>query len=131
MHIKVKDLERAVEFYTGLLGLEVTERVGNAYAFLSAGEMHHDIALQHVGPDATVPGRQAIGLFHTAFEVPDKRSFAETYFRVKEAGVAVGPTDHRISWAMYFPDPSGNGVEVYCDTRGEPDGVDASSVTTG
>ena len=123
MHIKVRNLEEAAAFYTHFLGLQVTERVGNTYVFLTTGKMHHDVALQRVSENAPLPARHAVGLYHVAFEVPDKRTFAETYCTLMRAGVSVVTTDHHISWAMYFSDPSGNGVEVYCDTRGEPDGA--------
>lgn len=123
IHIKVRDLGEATDFYVRFLGLQVTERVGNAYVFLTAGGMHHDVALQRVSGNAPLPTNYAVGLYHTAFEVQDKRSFAETYWTLTQAGVPVVITDHRISWAMYFSDPSGNGVEVYCDTRREPAGA--------
>lgn len=51
--------------------------------------------------------------------MPDKKSFAQAYQQLIEAGIAVGPVDHRISWAMYFDDPDGNGLEIYYDTRAE------------
>lgn len=122
-HIKVGNLEEATDFYTRFLSLRVTERVGSRYAFLTAGEMHHDVALQGVGPSAPLPERHAVGLYHVAFEVKDKRAFAEVYRQLTQAGVPVAATDHRISWALYLSDPSGNGVEIYCDTRSEPDGA--------
>ena len=121
-HIKVRDLDRAIDFYTHFLSLNFVERVGNAYAFLSSGTFHHDIALQNVGLEAPQPSSHGIGLYHVAFEVPDKRSFALAYRALKEAGVSVGAVDHLISWAMYFDDPDGNGVEIYWDTRQEPSG---------
>lgn len=123
VHLKVRDLDRAIAFYTKFLGLSLTERVDDSYAFLTTGRHHHDVALQNVGPHAPLPGRYATGLFHVAFEVPDKRAFAAAYRQLVEAGVPVGPTDHRISWALYFSDPDGNGVEVYCDTQQEQGGV--------
>lgn len=123
VHIKVSDIDEATDFYTRFLSLRVTERVGNNFVFLTAGKMHHDIALQYVGSNAPSPSRHAVGLYHTAFEVPDKRALAQSYRNLKQAGVCVTATDHRISWALYLNDPSGNGVEIYCDTRNEPDGV--------
>jgi catechol 2,3-dioxygenase len=116
-HLKVRDLERAVAFYSNALGLEVTEIVDDRYAFLTDGVMHHAIALQRVGEHAQTPRRQDTGLYHIAFEVPDKSSFARALLRLHEAGVSVGTVDHLISWAMYFTDPDGNGLEIYVDTR--------------
>ena len=69
-HLKVRDLERAISFYEEFLGLEVVERVGNSYAFLTSGEMHHEIALQNAGPDALARPPGATGLYHVDFEVP-------------------------------------------------------------
>jgi catechol 2,3-dioxygenase len=78
--------------------------------------------LQQVGPDAPQPPAHGTGLYHIAFEVPDRRSFAEAYRTLKEAGIRVATVDHFISWAMYFDDPDGNGLEIYCDSRHLPGG---------
>src|SRR5690349_11407037 len=72
-HLKVRDLQRSIDFYTRFLGLNVTEVVGNHYAFLTAGTYHHEIALQNVGSGAPQPPSRGTGLYHVAFEVPDKR----------------------------------------------------------
>ncbi len=122
-HLKVRDLDRAVAFYTRFLNLHETERVGNQYAFLTGGAPHHEIALQHVGPDAPSPPVRGTGLYHVAFEVPTARDFATAYQALTAAGVSVAPVDHLISWAMYFDDPDGNGLEIYWDTRERPEGA--------
>jgi catechol 2,3-dioxygenase len=122
-HLKVRDLDRATAFYTHYFSLELVERVGDSYVFLTGSEMHHEIALQFVGPYAPSPAREGIGLYHVAFEVPDKVSFAKAYKSLTDNGVEVATVDHCISWAMYFEDPDGNGLEIYWDARNEPDGV--------
>ena len=123
-HLKVRDLDRAVAFYKEFLGLKSTEGVGNHYAFLASPHngMHHEVALQAVGPRA--PGQHPLGtgLYHVAFEVPDRRSLAEAYFKLADAGISVAAVDHLISWAIYFSDPDGNGLEVYWDARETPGG---------
>ena len=121
-HLKVRDLNRAIAFYTELLGLKVTEVVNDQYAFLTDGTMHHAMALQNVGEHAPIPTRGSTGLYHIAFEVPDKASFVRALAHLQQAGVSVGTVDHLISWAMYFTDPDGNGLEVYVDTRNAPGG---------
>jgi len=121
-HLKVRNLERSIDFYTGFFDLQIVERVGDHYVFLSGGNFHHEIALQHVGNHAPQPPVSGTGLYHVAFEVPDKRSFALAYKTLTDADVQVGPVDHLISWAMYFDDPDGNGLEIYWDTRREPHG---------
>jgi catechol-2,3-dioxygenase len=40
VHLKVADLERALEFYCGVLGFETTSRFGGEAAFVSAGGYH-------------------------------------------------------------------------------------------
>jgi len=121
-HLKVRDLDRAIEFYTRFFSLNLVERVGDLYAFLTGGEFHHEIALQNVGPDAPQPHPAGTGLYHIAFEAPDRRSLALAYKKLTEAGIRVAPVDHLISWAIYFDDPDGNGLEIYWDTRDEPGG---------
>jgi catechol 2,3-dioxygenase len=96
--------------------------VGHQYAFLTSGDLHHEIALQNVGPNAPQPHSCSTGLYHVAFEVPDRASLALAYRNLTEAGVPVATVDHLISWAIYFSDPDGNGLEIYWDTRGEPGG---------
>jgi catechol 2,3-dioxygenase len=122
-HLKVRDLDRAIEFYTRFFSLKLVERVGDHYAFLTGNEVHHEIALQNVGPNAPQPSPHGTGLYHVAFEVPDRHSLALAYQTLTQAGVSVAPADHLISWAIYFNDPDGNGLEIYWDTRGEPEGA--------
>lgn len=124
VHLKVRDLQKAVDFYMKFFDLEVTEIVGDHYAFLSGCSLHHEIALQQVGTDAPQPPRSSTGLYHVAFEVPDKEAFALAYQNLTEAGIPVYPVDHLISWALYFSDPDGNGLEIYVDTRQESHGRD-------
>jgi len=44
VHLKVADLQRALNFYSGVLGFEVMQRYGEGAVFLSAGGYHHHIA---------------------------------------------------------------------------------------
>jgi len=117
VHLKVRDLQRSVDFYRRHLGLQITEQVGGAFAFLSAGAMHHELALQEVGPQAAAPGRGDVGLYHVAFEVADRQELGQVYRGLRQQGIPVHAVDHRISWALYCTDPDGNGLEIYWDTR--------------
>ncbi len=119
VHLKVRDLERSIDFYREVLGLAVTERHGG-FGFLSWGRRHHDVALQAVGEDAPGPGA-GVGLYHAAFEVDDPAALTAVYRAVRDRGHRVSPVDHGISKALYFDDPDGNGLEVYLDTREEND----------
>ena len=122
VHLKVRDLARSVEFYTHFLRLRLTEQVDDLYVFLTGGLLHHEIALQRVGAMAPSPPAHGTGLYHVAFEVPDKRSFARAYRELTSAGINVATVNHYICWAMYFDDPDCNGLEIYWDTRHEPAG---------
>ncbi len=124
VHLKIRNLQKSISFYREFLGMEITEQLADSFAFMSAGKMHHELALQQVGEAAVKPGRNQVGLYHVAFEVPDRSTFVETYKKLKNGGVNVYPVDHRISWALYFSDPDGNGLEVYWDTRNTAHGVE-------
>jgi catechol 2,3-dioxygenase len=117
VHLKVADLERAVGFYHGVLGFDVTQRYGDEAAFLSAGGYHHHIALNtwdSRGGSPPPPG--STGLFHLAIRYPDRRALAEAVRRVLEADIRLsGASDHGVSEAIYLRDPDDNGVELYRD----------------
>lgn len=122
VHLKVADLERAIAFYSGLLGFGVTQRYGPRAAFLAAGGYHHHIGLntwESAGGTPPPPGHT--GLYHTAFLFPHRKALAQVFKRLVEAGWPIdGAADHGVSEAIYLTDPDGNGVELYVD-RPEPD----------
>jgi catechol 2,3-dioxygenase len=105
-HLFVRDLQRSVAFYQTYLNLRVTETVAERSAFLTGGGPHHELALTAKGVNAPPPQPGGVGLFHLAFDVADKRSFAEAYQRLTEGNVQVSPVDHQIGWGMYFSDPT-------------------------
>ena len=63
--LRVRDLDRSEQFYTEVLGLEVTEKRPGAMVFLSAGEASHELALISVGPDAPGPAEGHKSAFTT------------------------------------------------------------------
>lgn len=117
VHLKVADLERAIAFYSGVLGFEVTQRMGRHAAFLSAGGYHHHIGLntwESEGGSPPPPG--TTGLYHVAIRYPDRAALADALKRLIDAGVPLdGAADHGVSEALYLRDPDGNGVELYRD----------------
>ena len=120
VHLKVRNLDRAMVFYTRLLDFKITERAGR-YLFLTYGDRHHELAIHEVASDAALPDRKGVGLYHFAIEIPDTRALKALYHRLREADVDVKPMDHGISKVLYFSDPDGNDVEAYVDTRIEND----------
>ncbi len=118
VHLQVSDLERAIGFYSGVLGFELTQSYsGGRAAFLSAGGYHHHIVLNTwESAGATPPPPGHTGLFHTAFLYPDRAALGHALRRVLDAGIALeGAADHGVSEAIYLSDPDGNGVELYRD----------------
>lgn len=122
VHLKVASLSRSIAFYQSILPLEVTELVKDTYAFLSFGTAHHDLALQQVGEEAVRPESGAIGLFHVAFELPDRPALAAVYRAIRDRRIPVLTVDYGISWALYISDPDGIGVEIYVDMRDQEHG---------
>jgi len=117
VHLKVADLERALEFYCGVLGFELTQRYGRQAAFVSAGGYHHHIGLNTwESRGGSAPPRGSTGLYHVAILYPCRTQLADALRRLLKAGVEIdGAADHGVSEAIYLRDPDGNGVELYCD----------------
>ena len=117
VHLKVADLERSLAFYRGLLGFELTQRMGVQAAFLSAGGYHHHIGLntwESAGGSPPPPG--TTGLYHHAILYPDRPALARAVKRLLDGGWPLtGASDHGVSEAIYLDDPDGNGVELYWD----------------
>ena len=117
VHLKVADLDRALRFYHGVLGFDVTQRYGPDAAFLSAGGYHHHIGLNtwH-SAGSEPPPREATGLYHLAIRYPTRAALGTALRRLTEAGVRLdGASDHGVSEALYLRDPDDNGVELYWD----------------
>ena len=117
VHLKVADLDRALQFYCGVLGFEVTQRYGAQAAFLSAGGYHHHIGLNTwESTGGAPPPAGSTGLYHLAILYPTRASLADALRRVQAAGIALdGAADHGVSEALYLRDPDHNGVELYWD----------------
>ena len=136
VHLKVADLDRALDFYCGVLGFELQQRLGDDAAFVSAGGYHHHIGLNtwH-SKGAPPPPAHSTGLFHVAIRYPDRRSLADALRRLTGAYIPLGgASDHGVSEALYLSDPDGNGIELYRDRPREEwprtaDGEEIAMVT--
>lgn len=129
VHLKVADLDRALQFYCDLLGFSITITYGKDAAFISAGGYHHHIGLNTWYSKGAPPAPlRSAGLFHTAILYPTRKDLAAAYKRLLEAPYAItGAADHGVSEAIYLHDPDHNGVELYWDRPQEqwprkPDG---------
>lgn len=129
VHLKVADIDRALDFYVGVLGFDVMLRHGDEAAFISAGGYHHHIGLNTwESKGAGPPPRNTTGLYHTAIRYPDRKALAGALRRLVDARIPLsGASDHGVSVALYLQDPDDNGVELYYDRPQEewprnPDG---------
>jgi catechol 2,3-dioxygenase len=127
VHLKVSNLQRALDFYAGLLGFELISTYGEEAAFISAGGYHHHIGLNTWQSKGGNPApKNASGLFHTALLYPTRKDLARILQRLLEANYPIsGFADHGVSEAIYLDDPDENGVELYWDRPKELWSTDA------
>lgn len=121
--LKVRNLQRSEDFYSGTLGMRAISRLSDpkmTFFSLETTANHHDFALMEVGPSAPLPAEDATGLAHVALEVG---SSAEEY------GLAVSLLDAKgipilyeaergSSRSVHVLDPDGNEIEIYVDISG-------------
>lgn len=117
VHLKVANLERAVAFYTDVLGFEIMQRFGTNAAFLSAGGYHHHIGLNTWESEGgSSPSPKMTGLYHVAILYPTRVDLSRALHRLIAKGVQLeGAADHGVSEALYLRDPDDNGIELYWD----------------
>ena len=114
--LKVRDLDRSLEFYRDLLGFRVSSEMSNVMIFLTAtGESHHDLALLRVGDSAPSPTPTSVGLYHVAVQLADWEAVKVAHALLLERGLLKGTADHGVTKSLYTADPDGNEIELYCD----------------
>lgn len=112
VELTVSDLDRAIAFYTGALGLQLHRRE-EELAALGAGE--EDLLVARALPEARRAGRHA-GLYHVALLYPSREELARALLRLAGAKAAIqGASDHGTHEAIYLADPDGNGLELAAD----------------
>lgn len=114
----VADEARMMDFYTRVLGFSETDR-----GQIRGGEMeiifmsqspteHHQLAFipirKDTGPSNTVA--------HSAFRVESLGELRSLIDTLQGEAVELRPVSHGNTWSVYFQDPEGNGIEVFCET---------------
>jgi catechol 2,3-dioxygenase len=117
VHLKVAEIERALDFYCGVLGFELMQRIGTQAAFISAGGYHHHIGLNTwESKGGQAPAAGTTGLYHLAILYPTRADLGRALKGLIRNKVKLdGAADHGVSEALYLRDPDENGVELYWD----------------
>ncbi len=108
VHLHVRDINEAVDFYHGILGFDLMG-VARSFrmGFVSAGGYHHHIGLNTwQGEGAPPPPADAVGLRYFTVELPDQEALEDVIARVDRAGIP----SNRIEAGLLVHDPSQNGV---------------------
>jgi catechol 2,3-dioxygenase len=112
VELRVTELERSIDFYTRIVGMQVAAREGRTATLHAGGEA---IVTLREQPGARQPHREA-GLYHFALLFPSREELARVGRRVAETRTRIdGASDHRTHEAIYLPDPDGIGVELAAD----------------
>lgn len=108
VHLHVRDVDEAVDFYHGVIGFDIMGVAKDFQAaFVSAGGYHHHVGLNTwQGVDAPPPPADAVGLRYLTVEFPNQGSMDDAIANIDKAGVSYNKTDEGI--LLY--DPSQNGV---------------------
>lgn len=120
--LKVRDVARSKKFYTEVLGMDVMSEMSTPPILFLANNRrdHHEIALLEVGSQASAPPANAVGLVHVAFRLRSEEELRAAYKELKEKDVPISFTvNHGITKSVYFFDPDGHELEVYCDNAPE------------
>ena len=114
--LKVRDAQRSREFYTRALGLKVAhEDLKRGTVFLSFGKEHHELALFQLA-SGEAPGEKQPGMHHMAWQLGSFEELQAAHRELGQLGIAVEATvEHNVTRSVYFHDPDGNRVELYCD----------------
>jgi catechol-2,3-dioxygenase len=113
--LKVRDAQASKDFYVRTLGLKVAyDDRDHGAVFLSFGTQHHDLALfERATGEAPDPAQP--GLHHTAWQLGSFDELQAAHRELRELGIAVNAVGHNVTRSIYFHDPDGNRVELYCD----------------
>ena len=108
VHLHVRDIEEAVDFYHGIIGFDVMG-VASAFrmAFVSAGGYHHHVGLNTwQGEGAPPPPADAVGLRYMTVEFPNQEALDQVIERIDAEGIPSNQTEE----GLLIHDPSENGV---------------------
>lgn len=115
--LKLRDLDKARQFYVDFLGMKIGEEKPGVGMFLRFNDYHHDIAIFKTSDDAEGPKQDQVGLVHVALVCDDDETVRGYYDKAIAAGIEITAlSDHDVTHSIYLKDPEGNTIEIYADT---------------
>jgi len=115
VRLQVAELGRSLAYYERVLGMRVLTRSATGASLGAEGGDAPLVELEEEPGIAPAPRRGRLGLFHYAILLPDRASLGRFLAHLRDKGVAMGASNHRVSEALYLQDPDGLGIEVYAD----------------
>jgi catechol 2,3-dioxygenase len=115
--LRVRELERAIDFYRRAVGLTLVGRFGGGRAaVLTGGSQHHELLLV-AAPSLEAGKSSSQPLYHVAWKVGlGLDALRAAKGRLDRMGIPIdGAVDHAVSWSLYLRDPEGNQVELFAD----------------
>ncbi|MEI7428134.1 MAG: VOC family protein [Betaproteobacteria bacterium] len=126
--LAVRDIHQSVNFYTNVLGLQVSDWISDQMVFLRSGTDHHDLALAQIPKDSVdindLPRYSRPGLEHFSYLVDSLKDIEDAVQFLKDNQIEIvrgigkhGPGENCF---LVFKDPDGNNVELYCEMEQIP-----------
>jgi catechol 2,3-dioxygenase len=114
--IRVRDLEVAKRFYGDILGMKLGMEIPGQGLFFRFNNYHHDLAVFKAREGAEPASKNHAGIAHIALVADGFETVLAMYRRLREHGVPVVRTiDHGATKSVYFTDPDGIELEIYCE----------------
>ena len=120
--LSVRDVERSRRFFEEVLGLPVVAQNERGMVFFSTNvkDNHHMLALMPAKEGAAMPSPDQVGMQHVSFELGSFAELQDAWRALKKHDVPIDHTVyHGITKSIYFYDPDGNRLELYCNVPEE------------
>jgi catechol-2,3-dioxygenase len=110
--LRVRNIDRSVEFYTQVVGLNLRNRREGAASFGIRADRSHELALFALGEDAAAPDPKRVGMYHIAWEMASFEELEQLHRRLLESETRIAGYSDTSCNVMFF-DPDGNELEAF------------------